>query len=88
MTVKIIPLESGRFMLKWKSMEKEQPGCVNYEVRVGKEIVGLVPAGGKEEYTCIVGEVPRNAIVKITALGPRNRETKTADEGVYQGVGI
>ena len=96
MAVRIVPLESGRLMVKWNSMEKEAYNCVNYGVVVdAKEFsktVALVPAEkGKIDYYAII-ELPENLvsaalmhkiIIKVVALGPKNKSTNVEAVAVY-----
>lgn len=59
MPVKIEVLESGRYMIRWDSMEKDIPGCQFYYVIIedlsGNDILlGVVPARqGQKDYFLI-----------------------------------
>ena len=88
MAVKVIPLESGKFMIKWDSMEKEQPDCVNYEIVLEKgteyRILGISPAKrGQKEYFIVVENLPKDIVIHIKALKAKNKPTKTEAIAVY-----
>jgi len=97
MVVRVVPLESGRLLVNWSSMEKELPNCVNYEIVVvfddgSEKRVALVNAEKKKEYSAIinVGEEATSLIlqnklfIKVIALAPRNIRTNVAEIAVHQ----
>lgn len=96
MTVKIIPLESGRFLVTWLSMKEKQPDCTAYDILMDGNFQlnkYHVREEGKKEYSAVV-EIPAELferfvkgtlLIEVVALGHKNRKTKTAEAAVYAG---